>query len=246
MLLRIFAAVCAVVLTGCGNGNKADDIRPYVLGLLEGTELDKNDRELVEEALELHYRQGVTPLMLEASGHPGFNTSSEGVKALLDAGANANAKADLEYDECGDLVYSLLCGRDGVNALMVAADNRNPESAKLLLDAGADVNAETDDGTTALMMVALYGNPEFAKLLLDAGADVNAETDDGTTALMMAAQEARNRVGYVSLGKHGQIVRLLLDWGADVDAKNDDGKTALMLTNSESVKRLLRRGPNLY
>ena len=43
--------------------------------------------------------------------------------------------------------------KDGVTALMQAAQDGNAERVKALLAAGADVNAKKDDGHTSLMLV---------------------------------------------------------------------------------------------
>lgn len=57
------------------------------------------------------------------------------VKALLEAGANANAAAD----------------KSDITALMLAALRGNADVVLTLLKAGADANAQDDQGETALM-----------------------------------------------------------------------------------------------
>jgi len=95
------------------------------------------------------------------------NGDVEKVRALLDAGANVNARNNY-----------------GETALMRTALNGHAEVAALLIDAGADVDAKDDYGGTALMWAAWRGNAEEVKLLIDAGADVDAKNDDGRTALV--------------------------------------------------------------
>ena len=70
------------------------------------------------EALPL----GKTPLMLAAR-----NGRVEAIKALLDGGANINAKETLR----------------GTTPLMWAADEAHPAAVKLLVDRGADIKARS-------------------------------------------------------------------------------------------------------
>ena len=90
------------------------------------------------------------------------------VRALLDAGAEVNAKTDR-----------------GMTSLHFAAGrNENPKVVKLLLDAGAEVGAESTDGATPLHLAASSNsNPKIAQTLLDASADVNAKDKGGDTPL---------------------------------------------------------------
>jgi outer membrane protein assembly factor BamB len=87
------------------------------------------------------------------------NADTKGAKALLDKGADVNAKNEI-----------------GITALWVAAGKGKPEVVQLLLGAGADVNAR--DGIwyeTPLSMAVAEGNAEVVTALLRAGArDVDA------------------------------------------------------------------------
>lgn len=72
------------------------------------------------------------------------------VKALLEKGANANAKNE-----------------KGVTPLMKASQNGHIASIKVLLEKGADVNAADKNGNTALQGAA---NDRVVELLEEAGA----------------------------------------------------------------------------
>ncbi len=170
--------------------------------------------------------------------------ATEMVKALIDAGADVDARSE-PY---------------GWTALVIAATELNVNVATILIEAGADINAHMDGadaalpGITALIRAANYeGSEEFVRLLIDAGADVNAKSNDGGTALMSAANlapvavtaalidagadvNAQRNNGWSALihaARYGrtETVGVLIDAGADVNAKSNDGETALMLAS---------------
>jgi ankyrin repeat protein len=88
------------------------------------------------------------------------------VKALLDAGADANTVAP----------HSLM------TPLIRAAEGGHAEVARLLLARGADVNAQAAGRFTALTAAVDYADPELVRLLLEAGAKTRVKPADGRTA----------------------------------------------------------------
>ena len=106
-------------------------------------------------------------------------TTAEGTAFLLAAGADVNAKDELD-----------------ATPLMLA---ETAEQTKLLINAGADVNAKDIYGRTALMYAVDRGSIEQIKLLIDAGADVNAKDKYDYTALMYA--EANKKQELIELLK---------------------------------------------
>lgn len=81
--------------------------------------------------------------------------NAEAIKALLDKGADVNAKSPY-----------------GVTALWLAARRGHTAAVKLLLERGADVNAkENVNGSTPLGWATWKGYIEVVKLLLDKGAE---------------------------------------------------------------------------
>ena len=147
---------------------------------------------------------------------------SEMVQALLDKGADVNAKT-----------------RDGDTGLMFASQQNHLDLVRLLLAKGADVNARKENGASALMIASLFGHLGVVQVLLDKGADVSAKRDNGITALTAA-----------SINGHLSVVQALLDKGADANARSDNGLTTLMLAcekggNLDVVQALLHAGADV-
>ena len=159
------------------------------------------------------------------------NDQTEKVQALLEAGAEANAK-----DQYGTTAVTLAAAAgstDTVRALLDAGADANVEdqayqtavrwaaaaghtnTVSFLLDLGVDAN---DTGVTALELAARNGHTETLLVLLARGASVNAKDRNNLTALMRAAEAG-----------HTDAVRVLLDAGADANAKDNDDRTVLMM-----------------
>jgi len=121
------------------------------------------------------------------------------VKALIQAGANVNAKAT-----------------GNVTPLMLSLDMAfgQPEIALALIRAGADVNAADVNGDTALIIAATESSDEVFRALLEKGANPNARGLNGETALHLIAMNA-------ILDR----AKLLLDHGADPTMRNAAGRT---------------------
>lgn len=199
-------------------------------------------------------------LLYEAT--QGTKVTAGQVQALLDAGADVNAR---DSDDDNDMT-----------ALEWAAWAGNSDVVYALLDAGAAVNAKDKVGETALMTAVRYDKPDIVKALIDAGADVNAEEDsdhENLTAIMYAAMSESDDSNMAEIikalvgaganlnagDKDGEpplqmacvldfagIVQDLIDAGADVKAQEADGSTALMTAaqfgSAGTVKALLGAG----
>lgn len=176
-------------------------------------------------------RTNVTPLMFALKyGNPSLET----VQALIDAGADVNAKE----------------GVIGISVLMYAVDNiTDLEIIEEILKRGANIEAKDRDGLTPLIRAAEQNaNPAVIEVLLKHGADINAKysfkNNDGdmvtdNTVLMPAAHN-----------QNTQIIETLIKHGADVNAKNSKGGTPIMFAalgnqNPEVIKTLLKHGADI-
>jgi ankyrin repeat protein len=161
-----------------------------------------------------------------------------GVRDLLQAGANVNAK-----DSNGDtaLHCASVYGRvevvrellqhnkvdvnlrriyDGSTVLLIASQNGHLEIVRELLQNNkVDVNRQrTYDGATALCIASENGHVDVVRQLLQHDkVDVNLQRQDGATVLYVASQLGRV-----------EVVRELLDHSEiDVNVQYKDGTTAL-------------------
>lgn len=135
------------------------------------------------------------------------------LKALLDAGADANAK-----DE------------NGVALLSKACMYNSPRCVKELLMYGASINSQDEDGTTALVYACKQGAAECVRVLIQAGADVSRAADDGTTPVDAAWKNG-----------HDDCVELLLEAGAK-DDREISFLVACSLGQVEAVNDMLKKG----
>lgn len=105
----------------------------------------------------------------------------------------------------------------GINCLMIAAQERREDVVKLLLDHKANPHQKTISGVTALMLgIGVGNNPELLKMLIAAKSDVNIQTSDGSTPLMIA------------LGSHNTILedRKIID-SLRTKSLSDDNDTVI-------------------
>ena len=171
----------------------------------------------------------------------------ENVKALINAGADVNAREQFfgralvaaSYNGHKAVVEFLLENgadvnlQDGyyANALQAAAYKGFQGVVELLLEKGADVNAQGGQYGNALQAASCYGHEAVVRLLLEKGADVNAQGGQYGNALQAA-----------SCYGHEAVVRLLLEKDADVNAQEGPYGNALQAASCyghEAVVRLL-------
>jgi ankyrin repeat protein len=167
-------------------------------------------------------------------------TSLQFVRALVERGANVNARLDKSAPR--PPYAATLLKSEGATPFLMAADRADVPLMRELLKLGADPFLPNADNSTPLMAAAGFGtaNPleeagtepeaqEAVKLLLDAGADINAVDNNGDTAMHGAAY-----------GNFPTIVQLLADRGADVNIwKRPDtqGRTPLFVAEGYKAGR---------
>ena len=167
---------------------------------------------------------GMTPLH-----HAARDGHADVVRALLDAGANIEARTEYGATPLGEAGGWAKGHADVV---------------RLLLDAGADVDTRDEGGWTPLFHAVYFGahmdmDVDVVRVLLDGGADANAWHKDGFTPLHHAVGQG-----------HADVVRALLDGGADADAWDKRlGSTSLhdaaMVGHADVVRALLDAGANI-
>jgi hypothetical protein len=134
----------------------------------------------------------------------------QGVKALLDAGANVNAIT-----------------KYGSTALHLAAEKGDLDVVcTLLQDQKVKVNDRGENGRTPLDFALLGGYTDVAKLLRDAGANINAQDDRGETILHWFVGRSRWERG--EWEQAAQTLKTLLEWGADSAITDKYGNAPLL------------------
>ena len=147
------------------------------------------------------------------------------VKALLEHGANPNAR--VEKLKNLTLSVSPRAGMAGATPFLLAAATGDVSLMRLLAASGADPVLATAQNVTPLMVAAGIGRLqdrrgeeedrnalEAVKLALEMGNNVNAVNDNGRTALYGAASSGGNA-----------IARFLVEQGAQVNVKDKFGMT---------------------
>jgi len=171
----------------------------------------------------------------------GSVTDLDLAKALLDHGANINARVKREPRDG----YRNWMNRIGATSYVLAAKAADAEWMRFLLANGADPHIKAQDHTTALMAAAGIGfwpaeSPgteaqalEAVTLAFNQGDDVNAANDGGYTALHGTAVRGAN-----------SIVRFLVDHGARLNEKTKrEGWTPLTIAEGVFIANTFKFAP---
>ena len=176
------------------------------------------------------------------------------VKALLDAGANIEAKGvgaahPLHFAALSNqpAAAALLIQRgakiearnsEEMTPLMLAAVNGKVEVAEVLIDAGADITASNKKYSVA-EYAAFIGSIPVVELLLSKGVDVNARNKDTGATMLFAATTKVIHDQPASKNTRLAMITFLFDNGADPNIANGESKTALDLATEDDVRALL-------
>jgi len=139
------------------------------------------------------------------------NGEQQEVKALLDQGADINAKDD-----------------QGMTALHLAAQGGHTDVVEFLLSKDADINAQNIKGYTPLYSAIWKNDPNMVGLLVSKGADVNFSPEDDYSPLHHAVWE-----------ENLDIIKVLIDNGADCDVKDQDGWTDFRYAADEANREII-------
>ena len=163
-------------------------------------------------AIDARDAQGRTALMIATHGN-----QVGAAKALIEAGANVNAKDDIQ-----DSPY-LYAGARGHQQILL-----------MTLAHGADLRSTNRYGGTALIPACERGHVETVRTLIHAGVDVNHVNRLGWTGLLEAI--------ILSDGgpRHQQIVQLLIGAKADVNLADKDGVTPLAHAKQRGYTAMVR------
>ena len=135
-----------------------------------------------------------------------YTATAESVTACLEAGADLNARHEVDWDS-----------PDGGNTPLHFASRYSWDSAvfTVLIEAGADVGARNGHGQTPLHLAAEANKPVVVSQLVEAGADLDARDRNGNTPLHASAR-----------GGYPPVAHRLLELGADPTLVNDEGQVA--------------------
>ncbi len=172
----------------------------------------------------------------------GWVTDLELVRALVDHGADVNARQTKEPRDG----YRNYLNRIGATPFLLAAKVVDLEMMRLLLELGADPLLTNEDGTTALLVAAGVGvwpnesagskeeALEAVKLMLELGDVVTTIDAHGDTAVHGSV-----------LRDAPELTRFLLDQGAELNHVNECGWTPLTIAQGIFYGNLGRQFPAL-
>lgn len=127
--------------------------------------------------------------------------------------------------------------KNGMDALSIAAFNKNKEMVNLLLESRIDVNLKNKLGVTALQSAILANDLESVNLILSAGAK-STVSNAGLTSIMLAA----------SVG-NSDIIKVFMNRGESINVAQPDGWTPIMhaiaQNKEDTVIFLLKNEANL-
>lgn len=191
-----------------GLAKKRDADGDYPLNLVSGPDAASAAAVLIARGAAVNARGHCGQTALDSAAE---RDNVELVRALLDAGADINAK-----------------DKDGATPLLDAlqdAESCDFKMARLLIKRGADVNLRGTYGKTPIEQAAQVGAVDIVKLLLAKGARVQP----AKTALndLFVPYDTCNGRDWGLERRHRQAADLLIAHGAEVNAKDAGGNTPL-------------------
>jgi ankyrin repeat protein len=185
-------------------------------------QLLKTQPDLIQRAES----NGDTPLLLAASA-TNSNRSVGCVRALIEAGADVNAK-----DSYGYTVVHYAVGLWGTGW-----GNRAKKIIRLLVKSGATLESQHHYGWTPLMQALLEGTPDQVRFLLNVGANPNVKFP---SYALPEFTRGRSLLGIAMVLDEVYAVEQFIKAGADISARDDYYQTALEYAQQAFEERMLR------
>ena len=211
-------------------------------------------KRLAAQGADLNaWNESGIPMLFACGFATGNEWTTHGLKALLEAGADANFQNGTPMGgaarkgniEAMQLLLNAGAKVNGLNdyyktsPLHHATEGGDASAVSFLISLGAKIDEKSPRGMP-LHFAAHHARSDAVRELLAAGADMNArivsEKDyNGQTPLHRGAraQFSERTVGYY------EVVRLLVQAGADVNAKDAKGRTALDIARARGNDRLI-------
>ena len=204
---------CALLVQGCGFDLSAAQPRSRYQYALDRAFPDPRAQALAiaaergdaAEVRRLMQDEGVNPDGIFGGYYGGmpllawpiYSRSPDGLRAMLAAGADPNAKKSFESRNGGMRFHG--------NAMVWAAEQEDPVYLGILLDHGGDPNTRNANDESLLFHAFIKQNQwQNVQALIERGADINAEASAGRTILRV----------YTSRGGF-MMAHWLLERGAD-------------------------------
>ncbi|MDR7194773.1 ankyrin repeat domain-containing protein [Luteimonas terrae] len=232
--MALFLAASIVALSGCvlavpsadSSGERAAAARVFedpnlqALAIAAGSGDAETVRRLMrDEGVDpdgvFWGRDGGTPML----AWPIYRGNPEGLRAMLENGADPNAKT--RYPSNDGIV------RYHSNAMVWAARQKDPAYLQILLDHGGDPDTRNPNREALLFESYIHGNQwQNVQLLVERGADVNVQASPGSTILTSYA----GRGGF-------RMAHWLLEHGADPSLQFSFGKP-IQRSDSHAIKAI--------
>lgn len=213
-------------------------------------------------AARIARQHGLANATVKADGVPmsalafaAFKRQPACAKALIEAGADPNARLQATADEIAAAVRSMthkvhpilnphsFCA-PGMTPLMAACLAKDPHSADEILKAGADLGAQDQDGKNALAYAIRFDSDSCAALLLERASPAQRD------ALLSKDKSPLGPVATAIGCNAEKTTALLCKEGFDPDARDANGDTALLLASDRCthgvVKALIDHGCKIY
>ncbi|MGJ4729878.1 ankyrin repeat domain-containing protein [Luteimonas sp. SDU101] len=150
---------------------------------------------------------------------PIITGNPEGLRAMLEAGADPNVKRLFPSDR-GE--------RYQPNAMVWAAQQPDPIYLRILLDHGGDPDTRNANDEALLFHAYINGNQwRNVQLLVERGADVNADVSVGRTILNVYASRGAFETAY-----------WLLERGADPSREYDEQRAPVAKADSHAIEAI--------